>query len=194
MLGITVTLLSRARSAAVAKLTPYPLSSTFRNPRFAMSSPTPDKMWLPPEGKDASGSFYHSTYHNQSPLSDIEWDWSDADMESWTKEEKGWASSLCQYWRRPKPAIILPDGPADLPNVLCLGTDLDFPPPMGNRILVTQAYEDLFRRLLVLRKRDVGSARGAVVTGQPGTGTSMNRPPPVRQLIGGSVLQGKLPS
>jgi len=99
-------------------------------------------------------------------------------MESWTKEGEGWASSLCKHWRGPKPAIILPDRPADLPNVLCLGTDLDFPPPTGNRILVTRAYEDLFRRLLVIRERDVGSARGAVVTGQPGTGTSMNRPPP----------------
>ena len=104
-------------------------------------------------------------------------------MKKWEKIEieeglGDWALSFCKYWRGPEPAIIPPDRPAGLPKVLHLGTDSKFPPPPGNQILVIQAYEDMFRRLLDLRCEDMGSARGAVVIGQPGTGTSTTRSPP----------------
>ena len=103
-------------------------------------------------------------------------------MKEWGKIKiegsSDWATGFCKSWRGPEPATILPDRPANLPSVLRFGTDLTFPPPPGNLVLVTQAYEDMFRRLLCLRGGDTGSARGAVVTGQPGTGTSTTRSPP----------------
>jgi len=40
-----------------------------------------------------------------------------------------------------------------------------------NRILVIKPYNDTFNRLLSLRQFDHGANRGAVLTGQPGTGT-----------------------
>jgi hypothetical protein len=38
------------------------------------------------------------------------------------------------------------------------------------RIVITESYNDMFRRILYLRKVDKGNARGVVLTGQPGTG------------------------
>lgn len=46
----------------------------------------------------------------------------------------------------------------------------------GNQILVTESYENLHNRILVTRGDDIGQSRGIVLTGQPGTGTSL---PPV---------------
>ena len=37
-------------------------------------------------------------------------------------------------------------------------------------ILVTKAYEDMFKRLMSLRGRDAGNNVGAGITGQPGVG------------------------
>ena len=39
-----------------------------------------------------------------------------------------------------------------------------------NQIVVTKAYNDMLHRLLHLRMKDVGNARGEVLTGQPGVG------------------------
>jgi len=53
------------------------------------------------------------------------------------------------------------------------------PPPFrpndtsGARILITKSYNDVFHRLLHLRQKDFGASRGAVLTGQPGTGASL---------------------
>jgi len=44
---------------------------------------------------------------------------------------------------------------------------------LGNQILVIEAYEKIFDRLMVLRKKDKGTTTGAVLTGQPGTGASL---------------------
>jgi len=41
-----------------------------------------------------------------------------------------------------------------------------------NRILVTRSYENMFHRVLHLRNDDKGSAKGVVLTGQPGIGAS----------------------
>jgi len=41
------------------------------------------------------------------------------------------------------------------------------------QILVTKSYENMFYRLLRLRKVDKGNAKGAVITGQPGVGASL---------------------
>ena len=45
-------------------------------------------------------------------------------------------------------------------------------PTLGDQILITEAYDSLFYRILCIRMRD-GGVRGAVITGQPGIGTSL---------------------
>jgi hypothetical protein len=68
-------------------------------------------------------------------------------------------------------------------------------PTLGNTILVTKSYDDLFHRTLCLRKNDVGHSKGVVFTGQPGIGTPLSpNPHPVRQLTNTSTLQEKLHS
>jgi hypothetical protein len=47
------------------------------------------------------------------------------------------------------------------------------PAVLGNEILVTEAYDKTFHRLLRLRMHDKGHDKGAVLTGQPGIGTSL---------------------
>jgi len=42
-----------------------------------------------------------------------------------------------------------------------------------NQIVVTKAYDKIFDRLMALREEDKGTAKGAVLTGQPGTGASL---------------------
>lgn len=41
------------------------------------------------------------------------------------------------------------------------------------QILVTESYENIYRRSLHLRENDEGPPTGAVLTGQPGTGESL---------------------
>ena len=67
------------------------------------------------------------------------------------------------------------------PYKLSLGVDptgtslLPFRPneTLGGLVLVTKPYDDMFHRLLYLRGGDMGTTRGAVVTGQPGIGASL---------------------
>jgi len=67
------------------------------------------------------------------------------------------------------------------PYKLSLGVDSDGAPllpfrshsTLGNQILVTEAYDKIFDRLMVLREKDKGSTTGAVLTGQPGIGASL---------------------
>jgi hypothetical protein len=42
----------------------------------------------------------------------------------------------------------------------------------GAEILITKAYDNMFRRILGFRAIDVGTNRGVVLTGQPGIGVS----------------------
>ena len=42
---------------------------------------------------------------------------------------------------------------------------------LGDKILVTKSYDDMFQRILCLRNENCG--RGAVITGQPGIGGSL---------------------
>ena len=66
---------------------------------------------------------------------------------------------------------------------------------LGNQILVTESYNNIFHRLLGLRRWDNGKSRGAVLTGQPGTGVSFDRGPrSVQRLTCAPVLQEKPPS
>jgi len=67
------------------------------------------------------------------------------------------------------------------PYKLPLGVDSDGAPllpfrsgrTLGNQILVIEAYDKIFDRLMVIREEDKGTTRGAVLTGQPGTGASL---------------------
>jgi len=43
----------------------------------------------------------------------------------------------------------------------------------GDQILVTESYENTFRRLLHLRKNNEGDTQGVVLTGQPGIGAPL---------------------
>lgn len=75
---------------------------------------------------------------------------------------------------------------AEYPYVLDLRVDRDFKamfPPLGDvshRILITQAYDDLYNRIKIGLKLDSTEAdgtksdplaNGVLITGQPGTGT-----------------------
>ena len=77
------------------------------------------------------------------------------------------------------------------PYRLLLGVDqfswpFLLPIRMGEQIIVTEAYGNLFRHLLLLRIGDEGAQVGAVITGQPGIGVSLQPDlHPIRQLTGG---------
>jgi len=84
----------------------------------------------------------------------------------------GWLSVFCHHWYNSEPVL---DFPNDHPYELSFGVpDSNFVSPSGNLILVTKEFDIMLHRLLDLRERDKwGDARGAVITGQPGTGASL---------------------
>src|SRR5258708_10563390 len=124
----------------------------------------------------ASGTacIYHISMLISFP--DIKWDWLDTDKAKWeVKTDK--YQQFYEHWR---------DGSTGsnflslFPYKLSLGVDghgaslLRFAgSTSGNRILVTKAYDDMYHRLMLLRKDDDGEAKGAVLTGQPGIGASL---------------------
>jgi len=81
------------------------------------------------------------------------------------------------HWRKPS---TYSEFPKTFPSKLSLGVDsgskslLPFRPgsTLGDQILVTKSYDDMFHRLLRLRKNDEGVMRGVVLTGQPSVSTS----------------------
>jgi subtilase family serine protease len=80
----------------------------------------------------------------------------------------------CDRWYNKPTAFTSPDAS---PYVLSLGGDEAWLPfgsntTSGNNILVTKAYDVMFHRILRLRAIDKGHDKGAVITGQPGTGES----------------------
>ena len=58
-------------------------------------------------------------------------------------------------------------------------------------ILVTEAYEKMFHHLLLLRGEDRRDHGGAVITGQPGIGTSLTGSPPHASTHQGIYSPGK---
>ena len=77
-----------------------------------------------------------------------------------------------EHWRKcPGASKFLNTFPYKLP----LGANLPFRPgnTSGDQILVTKSYDNMFHRLLRLRKKDKGRTRGVVLTGQPGVGMSL---------------------
>ena len=70
-----------------------------------------------------------------------------------------------------------PNFPNTLPYVISLREDDNTSPlpfdshkQLGNHILVTKSYDDMFHRILRLRLADIGADVGVVLTGQPGIG------------------------
>ena len=101
------------------------------------------------------------------------------------KEWKVTTGAWQQFYERWRDSSVGSKFDNQFPYTLELGVDLEgnslLPFHDGetskNRILVTKSYEDMFYRLLRLRKKDMGQARGAVITGQPGVGAPL-RPYP----------------
>ena len=110
----------------------------------------------------------------RSRLSD-EWDWSSNKRRGWELDED--YQKFYDRWRE-----------GDAPNFLQANTLQGFPCILDfgkgeapflntvnfgeNRIIVTKAYVEMFRRILYLRAVGQGGA-GVVLTGQPGAGVSL---------------------
>lgn len=106
------------------------------------------------------------------PVVENGWIWSDEDKAQWQPGP----SSVQEFYAKWRGAT-LPDH-TSLPYEIEVGLHEDGTPLLPfhahdtaeTRILITKTYEDIFHRLLDLRR--VGkSSMGAVITGQPGTGT-----------------------
>jgi len=82
-----------------------------------------------------------------------------------------------EHWRKPSaPANFL----SEFPYTLSLGVDSNNQclvpfrsDESSDKILVTRSYNTLFHRLLRLRAADIGYTKGAVLTGQPGSGVCL---------------------
>ena len=85
---------------------------------------------------------------------------------------------------------------SDFPCELSLGEHSPFlSGPLRKKILITESYDKMFHRLLLLRRTPLPPTRGVVITGQPGIGASTRLDRFLaRQLTGASVLQEKLRS
>jgi hypothetical protein len=134
---------------------------------------------------------------NANLLPDNEWTWSETDKKEW-KEVTSNHQQFYEHWRKSSSGSKFAN---KFPYKLSLGvaphstSRLPFGSirTLGNQIVVTRSYEDMFHRLLRFRKDDTGTKRGAVLTGQPGIGTSLQPDlHPVRQLTDPSILQEKL--
>lgn len=99
------------------------------------------------------------------------------DKGKWEEADSSW-QGFYSHWRKDTTSSNLL---SKFPYVLELGVDsqsrqplLSFRPNDTSRgqILITKSYDDMFRRLSDLRLRDNGKNKGAVITGQPGTGAS----------------------
>ena len=126
---------------------------------------------------------------NTNLLPGGKWVWSDADRKKWglvTDEYQ----KFYEHWRRHDPAKF----PTTFPYKLSLGVNKGdkslLPDIIVNEIVVTEPYNKAFYRLLRLRNNDIGAAKGAVLTGQPGIGAFPRPDPhPVWQLTYAFVLQ-----
>ena len=125
-------------------------------------------------------------------LPDSNWDWPKVDIDEWKVVDKNDGfRKLYNHWRTSSHTFSS-SGP--FPYKLQLGSE----PPLhpysisDGQIVVTKSYDEMYYRLLALRENR-GPGSGAVITGQPGIGTSIRlNPRLVRQLIGVFVAQENL--
>jgi hypothetical protein len=107
---------------------------------------------------------------------DINWTWADSEKEMWKPlDSNDDLQKFYNYWRnRPEDPDFLQQCPYRLPSNKATGPPFPFHPctTSGDHILVTNSYIDILHRLMGLRISDksVDTSRGAIVTGQPGTG------------------------
>ena len=118
----------------------------------------------------------------QSRPDNIKWVWPDEDKEEWS-ETRSYQKFYESWHNKTRDSEFLNKFPYKLSfGVTSRGKSLApyCPDPAGGQILVTKAYDDMFHRLLGLRMEDRGHRRGAVITGQSGTGglPSVTRSPP----------------
>ena len=124
-----------------------------------------------------------------TPLPDSNWDWSDIDRDEWKVVDKNSRfQEFYDYWRASPHDF---GSSQSFPYNLSLGTKPPLHPyrTSDSQIVVTKSYDEMYYRLLDLHENgDPGS--GAVITGQPGIGTSLwLNPRLLQQLIGASVAQ-----
>ncbi|KAF9779812.1 hypothetical protein BJ322DRAFT_1086617 [Thelephora terrestris] len=106
--------------------------------------------------------------------SDGKWAWSDVDRGTWKIASDRYQLFYRQWLAQPPN----PKFSKTAPYELSIGADKHGTPLLPfhaadssqGKILVTESYEYTFIRILYLRERDLGRARGVVLTGQPGTG------------------------
>jgi len=106
-----------------------------------------------------------------------QWLWSEANKKEWrevTGEGEEYVA-FCNHWYD---STARSNFGKKFPYELAFGVGLTISPT--GTILVTEAYDKMYRRLLLLREADrVGpTVRGAVVIGQPGAGAPLTRSPP----------------
>jgi hypothetical protein len=108
---------------------------------------------------------------------DINWTWADEEKEMWKPLRSDHdLQKFYNYWRnRPDDPDFLQKCPYRLPSKKGAGPPLPLLPEdtSGNQILVIDSYNELLHRLIGRRMGDTGKARGAVLTGQPGTGAPL---------------------
>jgi len=104
-----------------------------------------------------------------------EWRWPEESKKQWV-EVTDESDEYVAFYNRWYPSTR-PKFPTKLPYKLSL--ELPTQSTTGT-ILVTEAYDNMYRRLLRLRETDRVETRvkGAVVTGQPGIGAPLTRSPP----------------
>ena len=114
---------------------------------------------------------------------------------SWPGNAMGWRLETDQYlefynsWRGNPAAHTFGN---NFPPKFSLGEHSPLFGTLRENILVTESYDKMFHRLLLLRRTPVPSTEGVVITGQPGIGASTRLDRfLVRQLTYASVLQGK---
>ena len=117
-------------------------------------------------------------YQHLPPLSlEDKWHWSNKARASWEGVVDGDYQEFYEH-------CLKFDGSEfpekEFPYTLSLGSNSAGAPLLAfrrgdtsDRILVTEAYHTMFRRLMSLREHDDGSDVGAVITGQPGGGASI---------------------
>ena len=136
-----------------------------------------------------------ASFHRVSALTllpDSSWDWPATNRGMWeVVDGKDEFQEFYNHWRTSS-YTFCSSGP--FPYKLQLGNESPLHPysTSDGQIVVTKSYDEMYYRLLALREtRAPGS--GAVITGQPGIGTSIRlNPRLVRQLIGVFVTQENL--
>ena len=138
-------------------------------------------------GEHISVCIPYINVQRRSPLPADNWTWPHTDESTWeavTDKHKQfsdqWYGQSTDSITHSKFPYVASLGPVDGKCILPFSPD----GTSGNRILVIKSYEDIYLRILRLREVDEGDDKGAVITGQPGSGVS---PCQIPTLCGSSL-------